>query len=165
MLVRHGIVVVVLLVGALIVGCGSDHGTHSHSTAGHSDGNSDGNVDLGVDTYVANLEKAGKAGHFTVLLVESTPIPKDIEYYSWRIQVLNSAGEAVEGATVLAEPTMPAHGHGTVPKFTPAKAGESPGVYLLEAMDLYMPGVWLITIRIEKDELKDEVEFNFNLDG
>ncbi|HIN86300.1 MAG TPA: hypothetical protein EYN06_07455 [Myxococcales bacterium] len=147
-------------------------------SAGFSNCNADGNgfgpctcgigsgtEGLDVDTYVANLEKSGVNGNFSVKLVESTPIPKDLEFYNWTIQVLDSAGQPIDGAAVEAEPMMPAHGHGTYPPVTIGAATGESGTYELIDMDLFMPGTWRVTIRVESGELKDEVEFHFDLDG
>ena len=72
----------------------------------------------------------------------------------------------VKDAILEAEPVM-AHGHGTRPQFTVAvESDEGDGVYTLADMDLFMPGVWTVYIRIETlDGRADTVEFSFNLEG
>jgi hypothetical protein len=120
---------------------------------------------LDPDTYVANLEKEGTEGHFVVKLVISVPIPKDLEFYNWTVAVFDQAGVAVDGAAVEAEPRMPQHDHGTFPPITPGAPTGNPGEYELIDMDLFMPGIWQVTIRIKKGGLSDEVAYNFDLDG
>ena len=59
-------------------------------------------------------------------------------------------GAVVKDAILEAEPVMVAHGHGTRPQFTVAvESDEGDGVYTLADMDLFMPGVWTVYIRIE----------------
>jgi hypothetical protein len=118
-----------------------------------------------TDNYVAGLQKTTLNGHFTVTLVESTPIPKDIDKYDWRLTITDSSGQPIGNAEVAAEPMMPAHGHGTQPPVTSGEMSED-NAYLLSQMYLYMPGVWEVTIRIKSEEgLEDEVSYLFELDG
>ena len=118
------------------------------------------------DTYVVGLEKAGEKGVFKVRLLLSDPIPQDTGFYDWTMEVLTSDDAPVVGASVTARPTMPAHGHGTFPPQTLAvEEGES-GQYQLLNLDLFMPGVWRVEINLESsDGLRDQVVFNFDLEG
>lgn len=117
------------------------------------------------DSYVAGLEKVGTGETLRVQLTQSDPIPKYTGYYTWKITILDNLGQPIEGAEVGAVPTMPDHGHGTYPPLTTAtENGE--GVYTLTDMDLFMSGVWVVTIRVKTAEgTEDEVEYAFLLDG
>ena len=118
------------------------------------------------DNYVVGLEKAGDQGLLRVRLLLSDPIPQDTGFYNWTIEVVAADDTPVLGATVIAEPTMPAHGHGTYPPTTDAQEQENPGHYLLSELDLFMAGVWRIEIIIEtSDGVSDRVEYNFDLEG
>jgi len=118
------------------------------------------------DDYVVGLEKTGDKGLFRVRLLLSDPIPQDTGFYHWTIHVVTSDDSPVVGATVVAEPTMPGHGHGTYPPTTEAEEQESPGHYLLSDLDLFMAGVWRIEIVIESSGGEsDRVEYNFDLEG
>ena len=145
------------------------HEHHEHHEMGdehseHGDENTDG-TPLDTDTYVANLKKTSLNGHFTITLVESTPIPKDIGKYDWHLSIADANGEPINNAEVIAEPLMPAHGHGTQPPFTAGEITEENG-YFLSQMYLYMPGEWEVMIRIKSEEgLEDEVSYLFELDG
>jgi hypothetical protein len=67
---------------------------------------------------------------------------------------------------VVAEPRMPAHGHGTYPPTTEAQQMDESGRYILKALDLFMAGVWSVEIVIEDTEgHTDRVEYNFDLEG
>ena len=119
--------------------------------------------DGGPDTYVAGLAKVGEI--YTVSLIESQPIPKDTGLYTWVVELSDAGGDPVIGATIVAEPTMPDHGHGTFPPTTEAIALETPGHYELTDMDLFMPGVWQVEIFIDVDDDSDGVIYNFDLEG
>lgn len=118
-----------------------------------------------ADTYWVGLEKAGAEGNFTIRLMKSSPIPQDLTLYTWEIEVLDGAGEPVTGASVEAEPRMPAHGHGTFPPVTPATALDQAGRYQLLEMDLFMAGIWRVEIRVTHGELTDSVNYFFDLEG
>ena len=118
------------------------------------------------DTYVIGLEKAGEKGAFNVRLLQSDPIPQDTGFYDWTVEVLTADGLPVAGATVLAKPTMPAHGHGTFPPKTEAVETDTPGQYQLSQLDLFMAGVWRVEITIEvPNGQSDVVVYNFDLEG
>ncbi|MBR56693.1 MAG: hypothetical protein CMH54_01400 [Myxococcales bacterium] len=133
---------------------GSPDGMTGHDMASHSP----------VDTYVAGLEKSGVNGLVHVRLMESTPIPEYTDLYTWTVEVVDLDGEPITGATVVAEPRMPGHGHGTFPPFTDA-VEIGGGSYQLVDMDLFMPGVWQVTIRITTADGDDEVAYDFDLEG
>jgi len=117
------------------------------------------------DEYYTGLEKTSDAGLFIVRLLESSPIPQDTDIYTWRILVVDAAGAPVLGSEVVAEPTMPAHGHGTFPPTTVAEEQVENGRYELKDMDLFMPGIWRVEIRIEAGGVTDWVEYHFDLEG
>lgn len=124
-----------------------------------------------VDSYVAGLEKSGDLGKVSVRLIESDPIPQDLTLYTWTLELRDAQGEAIDGASLIAEPTMPDHNHGTFPRFTEAVPLETAGHYELKEMDLFMAGVWQVDIEItlpsEGDAAveTDSVTFRFDLEG
>jgi hypothetical protein len=122
--------------------------------------------DANVDEYVAGLEKIGDSEHILVRLVQSDPIPQDTGYYDWTLEIVTADGSPLVGATVVAEPRMPAHGHGTFPPTTEGLEGDEEGRYTIKAMDLFMAGVWRVEILVEDSEgTADRVEYNFDLEG
>ena len=151
---------------AMVLGCENNESPIGwHGNPGHDE---DGHVEFvgpELDTYVTGLEKTGDNGHFVVQLIDSDPIPKDLTLYDWRVVVLDLHGDPVDGAFVEAEPRMPAHDHGTHPEFTAATAGDEPGTYDLLDLNLFMAGVWEVTIRVEEGGMSDEVSYAFDLDG
>lgn len=140
----------------------SSAATGGTATQGSSGSGGNGS---GGDVYVAGLEKQGQSGVYVVKLVESQPIPQDTGLYTWTIQLLD-AGDPVSDAVIAAEPRMPAHNHGTFPPITDATPAGDDGMYTLDAMDLFMPGIWEVTIRImQGDSVEDQVTFSFDLEG
>ena len=113
---------------------------------------------------MAGLAKDGVHGVLRVRLMESDPIPEYTDMYTWSLEVVDLDGQPITGATIIAEPRMLFHDHGTFPPFT--EAVESPeGGYQLVDMDLFMPGVWHIMIRITTADGDDEVAYDFDLEG
>ena len=145
-----------------------DHSGHDH---GHNDHVSHGDAHMGdmhmnlvPDTYVEGMEKVTENASFTVRLDVSDPVPKDTGKYTWTITVLTMKGTPVD-AEVKAEPTMPQHGHGTTPQFTEGTEGAETGQYILSDMDLFMPGIWQVSIEVTADGITDSVNFIFDLEG
>ena len=128
------------------------------------------------DVYTPGVAKVAADG-LKVTLVESTPALKYIDKYTWRLS-LETASEdpavpvAVTSADISATPTMPAHGHGTVPPVTSASA-TSEGLWELQALDLFMPGLWRIELNVrwtdptasDAPQRETEVVFEFELLG
>jgi len=159
-----------VLVGLMVIGLGcSDSGHGPHDGVSHDEHNASDTAEtssLPKDEYVAGLEKESTNGQYKMQLLLSDPIPKYTDVYTWTVVLLDLEGNPVEGAQVVAEPTMPDHSHGTFPKFTTAIVQEQPGEYHLADLDLFMPGVWQIDIRISVgDGSEDQVLYWFELEG
>ncbi len=170
----------------IAVACASEPGGHnghagSASSAGGStgvgdstgvgggggqDGQGGGAQGSGSDSYVAGLAKEGTSHVYRFVLVESAPIPKYTGPYTWTVKLTDLDGNATSGASLVAEPRMELHAHGTSPPLFDATPTGEPGTYTLGGMDLFMPGVWTVYLRVmEGDALKDEVAFRFDLEG
>ena len=163
-MVRYLLVLVPLF---FCVSCGGDGDQAGEEPAVMDAGTApDSGEDGSPDTFVAGLERAGSEGVFSIRLSDSMPIPRDTGFYTWTIELIDEEGRPVSGATIQAEPTMPAHGHGTNPKYTDATETAEPGSYELLEMDLFMEGVWNVMIRVStEDGRQDEIEYNFYLEG
>lgn len=127
------------------------------------------------DAYTPGVAKEGAYG-LQVRLMESDPAPKYIGKYTWELELaVTYSGETVpvSGIDLIATPTMPAHGHGTFPPTTAGARNLTTGGWTLVAMDLFMPGLWQIDLRVEWEDpfgrfeglLTSEVTFEFALDG
>jgi hypothetical protein len=150
-------------------GCGVPIGgsTHDAGPTALPDGGtrSDAGDVQGEDRYLAGMTKVGADGQLQVRLVSSDPIPEFTGVYNWTVEVLDINGSVANEATVLAEPRMPEHGHGTFPATTAAEATEGTGRLILNELDLFMPGTWEVTLTISAGGLTDTVVFAFPLEG
>ena len=118
------------------------------------------------DTYSFGMEKRSEGGTYRVLLVQSSPIPKDTGFYTWTVEVQDQNCDPLADATVVAEPRMPSHGHGTSPATTDGTPTGEDGRLELVDMDLFMPGIWEVTLTVSGGGLGDDiVRFNFDLEG
>lgn len=90
-----------------------------------------------------------------------SPIPIG-KVHSWVLELKNSKGVPVDGATIQPTGSMPGHMHGmmTQPKVT-KQLGQ--GKYLVEGMGFQMPGWWVMKFSIISKKITDVVEFNFVL--
>ena len=151
-----------------LVGCSSDDGdNHNHEDehANNHENNTTANnsSSSGVDTYVDGLMKMGDEGNFHIMLMSATPAPPDLGENTWTFRIIDADDNPINGAKVTVEPFMPAHGHGTSPAEFTATFSED-GTYEVGPMDLFMPGVWETTVRVE-GESTDATKFNFELEG
>jgi len=114
--------------------------------------------------YTGNLFLSGEDKALGFVLKSSAPVPDFVGEYTWGVALVISDDSGMEGLTVIAEPMMPAHGHGTLPQYTEAVM-DADGVHVLDAMNLYMPGVWEIRLSAYDDEgLVDSASFFFELE-
>ncbi len=114
-----------------------------------------------ADTYVPGLRQIGDAG-LVVTLVSSVPAPPQKGDNHWSITVTDGAGTAQDGLDIAVVPIMPDHGHGT-PITALVAAGEEPGTYELDRVNLMMAGYWETTLNIGDgaDTQVDTVMFPF----
>lgn len=104
------------------------------------------NADGRGETFTAGMMKTGAMTGMQFTLVSSDPAPPARPDNTWVIAIADSTGAPLDGATMSVKPFMPDHNHGTgiVPSITPV-AG-TPGTYQAKPVNLFMPGVWEITI-------------------
>ena len=117
-------------------------------------------TDVRAQSYHPGLQQAGKAGKLAVQLDSIAPAPVARGDNRWTFTLLDAAGAPVTGATVSVLPYMPDHRHGSA--ITPAVApGTKPGEYVLSRLNLFMPGLWQITLTPVAGALTDDVVFTF----
>jgi len=144
----------------MLAGCGADDDQPG------ADGGTAVNcqTDTRGDTYVANLAKTSFSGKVRATLMSSEPGPPARGNNTWKIQIATEGGDPISGAPITVTPFMPDHGHGTsvIPTITP---GEN-GTYDVVPVNLFMPGVWRITIsKITNAGPGDDVVFFFCIMG
>lgn len=117
------------------------------------------------DVYAASLRKAGAGGLFDFVLVAATPAPPAKGDNSWTVEVDGIGGGApLTGASLTATPFMPDHGHGTpiVPVATPI---EQPGQFQVTPINLWMPGLWQVTLEATTSAATDKAVYAFCIEG
>jgi hypothetical protein len=143
--------------------------------AGGLVGCSDGADDDGSATYnceaetrdeqfLAGMQKLG-AGGVQVTLVSATPAPPGRDDNTWVIDAARS-GTPLAGATVTVRPFMPDHQHGTSVPVVVTPDAAMAGRYQLSPINLWMPGLWEITIDVTPaGGQRDSVVFRFCITG
>lgn len=114
----------------------------------------DGAVDAGYnceiemrdEEFVAGMEKVGAEG-ITFRLVSSSPAPPARFDNTWVLELVDAGGAPLAGAEVEVEPFMPDHNHGTSIDAEVTEDTAVIGRYTLDPVNLFMPGVWEVTIR------------------
>jgi YtkA-like protein len=111
------------------------------------------------DIFVVGLEKTGAAGYH-VRLMSSDPAPPARNDNVWEIEVSDSAGATQPGLSVDVTTFMPAHGHVGAPT---AVTDDGAGLYNADPVNLWMPGLWEITVKVGGSDgtALDEVKYRF----
>ena len=115
-----------------------------------------------VDAYVFGLERRSTNDTFTLRLTDAVPAPPDVGDNLLGFEVEGPNGPVTDG-TISYRPFMPLHGHGTSPETYDAQV-ES-GAWVVGPMDLFMPGLWELTVTVDADGASDEALFRFCLLG
>jgi hypothetical protein len=137
-------------------------GDHDHKTA---HGGASCVTDPRKDTYAANMVKSGKSG-YQVRVLESQPAPPQKTDNSWRLEILDSAGQTQTGLNVAVEPFMPDHGHGTPISVTVTPPADGRSDFHASPINLWMPGIWRISVHINRAATQlDTVDFFFCIEG
>jgi hypothetical protein len=118
----------------------------------------------GVDTFTVGLEKMGTAGLVDFKLMSVDPAPPARGDNTWIVQINTMSsgvvGAPMEGATIKVTPFMPAHQHGTGVT-TEITALADPGQYKLSPVNMWMQGVWEVTIRATAGTTSDSAVYKF----
>lgn len=115
------------------------------------------------ETYVVGLEHAGTAGALDFKLMTAMPAPPAFSKNTWIIQVNLMSGGVVgapaTGAAITVTPFMPDHQHGTLR--VDVEAMPDAGQYKLTPIDMWMAGLWEITIDAQVGAVHDSVVYKF----
>ena len=104
--------------------------------------------------------------NFEYTLLTSLPGPPDRGINTWNLEIKNPQGDPLDSDQVLEiSPFMPDHGHGS--NTTAIINKEANGNYTIGDIDLFMPGLWEIRMRVKnsEDQVLDTVFFNFCVRG
>lgn len=156
--------------GFAALGCGSQ----SASGGGGGDTTSSGAAggtpsicasDPRGEPYHPGLSAKAMDGAISVRFVDANPAPPTRGNNTFTIILTDKSGAPIDGADIQTKTWMPDHGHGSSIDPT-ARADKTPGGYVIDPVNLFMPGIWQITFDVtEKDETTDSVMFTFCIDG
>jgi YtkA-like len=115
----------------------------------------------GVPEFHLGLSQLGEQRLVEATLESATPAQPQKHENDWTLKLTDPAGEPISGLELYrVQPWMPEHGHdGT---FDPTiKAGDAEGVYVVEAINLWMKDLWEVRLFVHvDDERDDKVVFN-----
>ena len=126
-----------------LAACGDDHDHSDHDHSDHDHGEHDSDA-TGMCTGDATIS----SGDFTFTLVSDPSMMPLNALFSLTVSVSDSAGAAVDG-TLTFDATMPDHGHGM--NVEPTVSSPVTGEYLIEGINLHMPGTWKLDFSIDVD--------------
>ena len=130
-----------LLIAILLAACGgSSNNNNDTPDAGY-----DCTMETRADTFSAGMMKIGSQGQVTFKLMSSTPAPPSRGDNTWQLDLVDGSGHPIAGAAVTATPFMPDHNHGTSIKAVVTEP--SAGHYSIAPVNLWMPGLWQVTIK------------------
>lgn len=117
------------------------------------------------ETFVVGITKTGKDNRLTFALMEATPAPPARGDNTWLVDI-SQAGVPVVGAAVTVKPFMPDHRHGSAIDAIVTPDPVVPGRYQLAPVNLWMPGIWEVTITATPvGGTKDLAVFSFCIAG
>jgi hypothetical protein len=117
------------------------------------------------ETFVVGITKSGKDNRLTFALMEATPAPPSRGDNTWLVDI-SQAGAPVVGAVVTVKPFMPDHRHGSAIDTLVTPDPVVPGRYQLAPVNLWMPGIWEVTIAATPvGGTKDLAVFSFCIAG
>lgn len=113
------------------------------------------------DDYALGLTKRGE--WTDVAFKDALPAPPSRGDNTWTVHVTDHAGHALDDLDVAVDPFMPDHFHGTTIRCE-VSPGDAPGDYVLDPLNLFMPGLWEVTVTVSDGAREDEVLFSFCVD-
>jgi hypothetical protein len=121
--------------------------------------------DVRVTPWAPKVSVVSKKGGLHFTLVEASPAPPARGDNHWTLRVTDASGAVKPHLALSVEPFMPDHGHGTGVK---ARVSAQPdGTYAVGPLNLFMPGVWRVTVFVSMNAGRpdDEAVFFFCIAG
>jgi hypothetical protein len=151
------LLIIAIAVAVAVSGCGGGGGSPSPGTSTCS-------TDSRGETYLPGMSQIGQDHLLTVKLMSSNPGPPIKGNNDWVIAVVDANGLPVDGLAINVVPFMPDHGHGTPIKVAVTPMGH--GTYQLSPVNLFMAGLWQVTINMTTADMKvDQSVFSFCIEG
>jgi YtkA-like len=149
----------VALAVSTVAGCGGG-GTQQNDTPDAQSCASDSRA----MTYTVGMAQVGSGAEVTFKLMSVSPAPPMRNDNTWQVDLVDGNGDPIEGAVMTATPFMPDHGHGTPIKAVVTEP--SPGHYDIEPLNLWMPGIWQVTLdATPQGGTKDQAVFTFCIEA
>jgi hypothetical protein len=145
------------LISGVVLGLGACSGEGSHGESYNCA------AETRDDEFVVGLSKPGDGSRLEFKLMSSDPAPPSRGDNTWVLQLNTMAAPVtpVTGAAMTVTPFMPDHEHGSGKDVIVTPMTE-PGQYELEPVNLWMPGLWEITIQVSGAN-SDRAVFRFCL--
>ena len=133
-----------LTIAFALSGCGDehDHSDHDHGNHNHGD------HEMSDASGMCSGESTLTAGDFTFTLASDPTMMPLNSLFSLTVTVSDADGSAVEG-TLTFDARMPDHDHGM--NVQPTVSSSAAGEYLIEGVNLHMPGTWKLDFSIDVD--------------
>ena len=148
---------------AALSGCGNESSDDDDDDFVDALASFDCEAETRDEDFFAGMSKTGGGGT-EVILVDSTPAPPSRGDNTFIVELRDGDNDLIDGATFELVPFMPDHNHGTPIDAVVKPLVGAPGRYEVEPVNLWMPGVWEITIDVA-DPTPDEVLFTFCIPG
>ena len=156
-----------LLAATVLAGCsGTSSGGSNVGAAGAAGSTSTTGAcadDMRAQSYSPGMEVTGAKGVYRARLSAIDPAPAIKGTNAWTVEILDASGAPVDGATVTVKPFMPDHGHGS--SIVPVVTAKTGGVYAIDSLVLFMPGLWQTTITVTGPAGVDTAVFSFCVNG
>jgi hypothetical protein len=147
------------LAGLALAACGGNGG----GGAAKADAGYDCSLDDRGETFTAGMSKTGDAG-YQFALMDALPSPPDKGNNTWTVEVRDPNGDPVVDLDLAVKPFMPDHGHGS--PTTPVITATGDGVFSVDPVYMFMPGLWEMTLSVkDTDATLDTAVFRFCVDG
>ena len=111
-------------------------------------------ADVDTSTVRMSAKKLFKVSYVS----ETVPIPVG-RIIAWKLNVHTADGRPVKDAVISINGDMPEHGHG-LPTQPEVVKGTKDGDYIVQGLKFSMPGWWVITFTVKRQDLDDTVTFN-----
>jgi hypothetical protein len=143
----------VLVIGLGLFGCGTDMAVEDLPTT----------VDCSTarDALRAGMVKLGATGSIDVTLASLSPDPVARGDNRWHVTINSrSSGELIDDAMLTVTSELP--DFGIVSPLTPlVQSTGTPGEYAIGPINLWMDGVWRVTITVQERSATDNVVYSF----
>jgi hypothetical protein len=121
-------------------------------------------ADTRGETYVSGLAASGVDHSFDAKLMAMNPEPPSRGNNTWNVEIDDATtGAPMTGlaSAITVTPFMPDHQHGS--PITVDVSDDGSGNYTLDPINLWMPGVWTVTISVDQGSSFDKAVYTFCL--